>query len=262
MHNHYGALSYGAEILDRDELAKMMPGLGPDVVGGSYCPHDGHTNPLKLLRALHAGMAAQGARYVADAQVEAVARDGDGFVAKTAKGTYRGAQIVLAAGHGNTWLAPSLGLDVPLIPEKGQILVTERATPLMPMPTHLLRQTAEGTIMIGDSHEDTGYSTDSSTPVIAQIAHNAQRCFPALGQLRVVRSWGAVRILSPDGFPIYQESESHRGAYSINCHSGVTLAAAHALKLAPVLAQGQLSPDFDVFHSRRFADGTTQNSAH
>ena len=262
MHNHYGALQSGVEMLDRDELIKLMPGLGPDVLGGSYCPHDGHVSPLKLLRALHAGLARQGAQYIADARVERVARDGSGFVATTAKGAYRGAQIVLAAGHGNTWLAPSLGLDVPLIPEKGQILVTERAAPLMPMPTHLLRQTAEGTIMIGDSHEDTGYSTDSTTPVIAQLARSAQRCFPSLGQLRVIRSWGAVRVLSPDGCPIYQESETHPGAYSINCHSGVTLAGAHALKLAPLLAQGHLSPEFDVFHSRRFADGTTQNTAH
>lgn len=68
--------------------------------------------------------------------------------------------------------------------------MTERAAPLLPLPTHVLRQTNEGTIMIGDSHEDTGYSTASTSPVMAQMAAYAVRCFPALAKLRVVRSWG------------------------------------------------------------------------
>lgn len=262
MHNYNGALGYGAEILDRKQMDAIFPGLGPDVVGGSYSPHDGHASPLKLLRGLHAGFEKKGCRYVADGRVSKVERDGSGYLVRTARGTFRGAKVILAAGHGNKWLGPSVGLDIPLIPEKGEILVTERAKPLMPMPTHLLRQTTEGTVMIGDSHEDAGYSTDSVTSVMTDIARHALRCFPALGKLRIVRSWGAVRVLSPDGCPIYQESETHPGAFSINCHSGVTLAGAHALALAPMLARGKLDPDFEVFHARRFANGTVQAAAH
>ena len=33
----------------------MLPGIGPEVVGGSFCPLDGHVNALRLLRALHIG---------------------------------------------------------------------------------------------------------------------------------------------------------------------------------------------------------------
>ncbi|PWV98098.1 glycine/D-amino acid oxidase-like deaminating enzyme [Hoeflea marina] len=262
MHNVNGALGYGVELLDRKALDGIFPGLGPDVIAGSYSPHDGHASPLKLLRALHAGLAARGGRYVSDAKAQAVERDGSGFVVRTAKGSFRGGKVVLAAGHGNKWLGPSLGLNVPLIPEKGQILVTERIRPLLPMPTHVLRQTTEGTVMIGDSHEDTGYSTDSETPVLTRIARDAVRSFPALAGARIVRSWGAVRILSPDGCPIYQESESHPGAFSVNCHSGVTLAGAHALSLAPMLARGKLDSELDVFSSRRFADGSVTRAAH
>lgn len=262
MHNVNGASGYGAEILDRQQLDAIFPGLGPDVIGGSYSPHDGHANPLRLLRSLHAGLAAKGARYVSDAKAESVERDGSGFMVKTAKGSFRGGKVVLAAGHGNKWLGPSLGLDVPLIPEKGEIIVTERMMPLLPMPTHILRQTEEGTVMIGDSHEDTGYSTDSETPVLARIARDAVRSFPALAKARIIRSWGAVRILSPDGCPIYQESETHPGAFSVNCHSGVTLAGAHALALAPMLARGKLDPELDVFSPRRFANGSVTRAAH
>ncbi len=34
-------------------MEEMLPGIGPDVVGGSYCPLDGHVNSLRLFRALH-----------------------------------------------------------------------------------------------------------------------------------------------------------------------------------------------------------------
>lgn len=252
MHNVNGALGYGAEMLDRKQLDDLVPGLGPDVVGGSYGKHDGHANPLALLRGLHAALAGRGGRYAGDARVETVEPDGTGYRVTTAKGTFHGAKVVLTAGHGNSRLAPQLGLDIPLRPEKGQILVTERATPLLSMPTHLLRQTDEGTVMMGDSHEDTGYSTRSDTPVMSQIARRAIRCFPALADLRIIRSWGAVRILTPDGAPIYQQSQSHPGVFSLNCHSGVTLAGAHALALAPMIAAGELAPEMAAFSSGRF----------
>lgn len=255
MHNVNGSAGYGAEMLDRRQLDEMMPGLGPDVISGSYCKHDGHANPLFLLRALHLGFARRGGRYHADAEVERVEKDGEGFCVTTARGRYRGGKVVMAAGHGNTRLGPMLGMDVPIHPEKGQILVTERAAPLLPLPTHVLRQTNEGTIMIGDSHEDTGYSTASTSPVMAQMAAYAVRCFPALAKLRVVRSWGAVRVLSKDGFPVYQQSAETPGAFAINCHSGVTLAAAHAGPLAAAIAGPGLGPEFDAFSPRRFLNG-------
>lgn len=262
MSGYNGAKGYGAEMVDRKAMDEMFPGLGPDVVGGSYSAHDGHCNPLLLLRALHGALQKQGGRYVSDARAERLERDGAGYAVSTAKGRYHAAQVVLAAGHGNRWLAPMAGMVLPLIPEKGQILVTERARPLMPMPTHLLRQTGEGTILMGDSHEDTGYSTRSRATVISYLARHAVRCFPALAKLRVVRSWGAVRILTPDGCPIYQQSQTHPGVFSINCHSGVTLAGAHALALAPQIAQGALMPQFNAFLSRRFANGTVHVATH
>lgn len=42
------------------------------------------------------------------------------------------------------------------------------------------------------------------------------------------------------------------GAYTANCHSGVTLAGAHARLLAPMIAAGALDPVLDPFSARRF----------
>lgn len=252
MHNVHGAGHDGAVMMDRAELGAMLPGLGPSVVGGSYCPHDGHASPLLLLRGLHAGLNARGGSYLANAKLERIEKDGDGFAVTTSVGTMRGAKVVLAAGLGNTALGPMVGLTIPVRPLKGQILVTERTGPVLSYPTHNVRQTGEGAIMLGDSHEDAGFDTTSGSPVMADIAARAVRAFPFLATLRVVRSWAALRVMSDDGHPIYDESETHPGAFTVNCHSGVTLAAAHAMALAPMIARGGLDEGHAAFSARRF----------
>ena len=76
--------------------------------------------------------------------------------------------------------------------------------------------------------------------------------FPHLRDANVARVWGALRVMTPDGFPIYQQSEQHPGAFAATCHSGVTLAGAHALALAPAILAGQLPPALDAFSAERF----------
>jgi glycine/D-amino acid oxidase-like deaminating enzyme len=76
--------------------------------------------------------------------------------------------------------------------------------------------------------------------------------FPWLRELQIVRAWAALRVMPPDGLPIYDQSERFPGAFSANCHSGVTLAAAHANLFAPMVAAGTLDPSLDLFSARRF----------
>ena len=76
--------------------------------------------------------------------------------------------------------------------------------------------------------------------------------FPVARDLQMVRAWAALRVMPPDGMPIYDESEQFPGAFTANCHSGVTLAGAHANVFAPMVAAGALDPDHDPFSARRF----------
>jgi glycine/D-amino acid oxidase-like deaminating enzyme len=124
--------------------------------------------------------------------------------------------------------------------------------PFLDYPTTYVRQTDEGTIQLGDSMEDVGFDDTTTTRVLATIARRGIRSFPVLEGLRLVRAWSALRVMSPDGFPIYQESSTHRGAYVATCHSGVTLAAAHALRLAPWIAGAEAPEEIDVFAGDRF----------
>lgn len=254
MRQQCGEIGYEAEMIDRKQVEALLPGvrLGPDVSGGSWSPYDGHVGSLFLLRAMHAGFARAGGRYFPECRVESVSHAGGRFTLRTAGGDFRSAKIVLAAGHGIPRLAATLGLHVPTTPERGQIMVTERVRPILPLPLHTIRQTAEGSLMIGDTKEDVGFDDGTTLDGSVALAARAVRQFPDLANLRMVRTWGALRVLPPDKFPIYDESETCPGAFVATMHSGVTLAAVHARRMAAWIADGVAPPDFDRFSARRF----------
>jgi len=222
------------------------------VVGSIYAPADGHVNSLKLFRALHVAMMRRDVTYRPDCVVDRIETHEGGFRISGAWGEVRSARVVLAAGLGNARLAPMVGLHAPVIPSKGQIIITEKTAPFLHYPMGTIRQTDEGGVMCGDSQEDAGFDTVVTNPVISVMADRAMRCFPLLRDLNVVRTWSASRVMSPDGFPIYDQSASAPGAFVVTCHSGVTLAANHVLTLAPAILSGGLPDTLDAFSARRF----------
>ncbi|WP_439547903.1 NAD(P)/FAD-dependent oxidoreductase [Falsiroseomonas sp.] len=247
-----GAPAIPYEVLDHAGVKRMLPDIGPDVVGAIYSPADGHVNSLKLFRALHVANGKRGVAYRPECVVDSIeARDG-GFRIAGSWGEARSARIVLAAGLGNARLAPMVGLDAPVIPSKGQVLITEKVSPFLHYPMGTIRQTDEGGVMMGDSQEDAGFDTVVTNPVISVMAERAMRMFPLLRDLNVVRTWSASRVMSPDGFPIYAQSKAAPGAFVVTCHSGVTLAAAHALTLAPQIQAGALADELSCFSGTRF----------
>ena len=240
------------EMLDRKALSQVLPGLGPDVAGGCYSPADGHVNPLGLLRSLHQCFKSKGGRIENGERVIAVQRRGSAFSVDTANTRHHGARLVLAAGLGTAELAAMIGLKIPLRPERGQILVTERLRPFLSLPVSMVRQTTEGSVQLGASKENVGFDEGTQAPVMNRIAARAVRVFPHLARARIVRAWGALRIMTPDTYPIYTQSQQHPGAFAAACHSGVTLAAAHALHLAPAIGDGVLPEALGPMHPERF----------
>lgn len=243
------------EMLDRRALAKLFPKVqfGPDVTGASIGRLDGHTNPLRLLAALHAGVVSKGGCLRSASTVRTIeSHNGGGFTIQFGSDRVAAARVVIAAGIGSKSLAAQVGLDVPIRPQRGQILVTERMEPFLPLPMSGLRQTSEGTVMIGATHDDVGFDTSTTTQAAAALSANALRRIPALSGAKLVRQWAGLRILTPDGHPIYAESESHPGAFVALCHSGITLAAAHAAQFAGAVVEGRLPASLNAFHQRRF----------
>lgn len=239
-------------ILDRADLRTLLPGIGDDVIGASFSSLDGHVSPLYLLRALQQAFQDAGGWYQPGFRVERIATKNDGFEAIGRKGSFTGRRIVLAAGLGAADLAGHVGLSVPVKPERGQIVVTERIKPFLSYATNCIRQSVEGTVLLGSSQEDRGFDEGTDVPTAAALCRTAARVFPALAEANVVRSWGSLRVMTPDGLPIYEESTQFPGAFAVTCHSGVTLASVHALEIGPALAKGGLPQHLSCFTSSRF----------
>src|SRR5207244_2314324 len=141
--------------------------------------------------------------YLPNSRVtEAEVAFGD-FRIRAAEAEIGAPKVVLTAGLGNAALAPQFGLCAPVKPLKGQILVTERARQILPMPITTIRQTGEGTIMLGDSQEDAGFDTSQRPAVMQTIARRAALSFPWLRDLQIVPAWAALRVMAPHGVPMH-----------------------------------------------------------
>ena len=247
-----GALGFDYQLLDKAEMAELIPGIGRKVVAGAYTTYDGHCSPLYLLRSLHRATLGLGGRYVSNARVNRIEAAPNHFTVNAGGETVTAPKLVLGAGLGSTALAPQLGLDVPLQPQRGQLLVTERVRPMMSLHMGRIRQTAEGGFMLGTSNEDAGYDVGTTTGALGAVARRAVDTLPFLARLRIVRAWAGLRIMSPDDYPIYDQSPRFPGAFAVTCHSGVTLAAVHVLSVARHIVAGRIPAELACFSSRRF----------
>lgn len=246
---------FSHEVIDGDTLRRMHPEIGPGVVGATYCALDGHVNPLRLLHALRGAVLALGGELRTDAQVRDIASaPGGGFDLTLHDGTGHGTgRVVLCAGLGASPLAEQLGFVTRVRPQRGELLITEKLGCRLPFLSSSIRQVDEGGIQIGGTKADAGRDDRETLDVMAGLARHAVAILPALADVRVVRAWGALRVLSPDGYPVYARSRQHPGACLVTCHSGVTLAPLHASILADWIEETPNAPDLEAFDENRFA---------
>ncbi|MDC6378878.1 FAD-dependent oxidoreductase [Pseudomonas graminis] len=244
--------NYRFEQLSPAELRQRLPSVGPDVVGACFSPDDGHVNPLLLLRALTMAVQRRGVKIESGCEVHFIEHATAGYRLSGNGRSWNCERVVLTAGLGNRALADQVGISLQLEPNRGQILITERLAPFLDYPTNYVRQTGEGSVQLGYSNEATGLNDAVSANVMSKIAQQAVSCFPVLANVQLVRAWGALRVLTPDGFPIYQESTSFPGVFALTCHSGVTLAAVHAYEVAPWICGGAVPDELETFSDQRF----------
>ena len=244
--------NYPFEILRHNELRREEPHIGPRVAGAILHHQDGHANPLRLLVSLAEDVRRLGGRVLNGKTVTSVAKP-DGFTVRCSDGTaFTADRVVLSAGLGAMKLGPKLGFKAPVRPQRGQVLITEKLPPVINRPSLIARQVDEGGIQIGATNEDVGPDDRVTPRGLAALAAEAVAAYPFLERVRLLRSWGALRILSPDGLPIYQESPEFPGAYLVTCHSGITLAAAHARFLPDWLEGDGRAGELEVFSEKRF----------
>ena len=229
-------LDYPVQMLDRKAFADLIPKieLGPEVTGAMYTPQQGHVNPLKLMAAMRAAFQNKGGTFIGAQTVSAILpQPGGSITLKSNTGDYECGRLVVAAGHGSTRLLAPLGEKLHIYPQRGQLMVTQRHERVLSIPMLCVRQTPDGTFVIGLSTEDTALDTRVTASAMQSQAANAIRLFPMLAKLNWVRAWGAIRVMTPDGAPIYSRITGHDNITVVALHSAVSLAPLATTIVAP-----------------------------
>lgn len=244
---------YPYEFLSSTEIRSAEPMVAGETVGASFYPHDGHLNPLQLLKALASYCHKKGLSHYLGEELEVADKKEGVFKLVTKKGlTISASKVIVGAGLGAKKIGPLFGFLGLVSPQRGQVLVTEKVSPIIKRPSVTIRQVDEGAIQIGDSQEEVGFNDNETQAQMSRIARNAIKVMPKLAQIKLVRAWGSLRVMSPDGLPIYHQSQTMPGAFLITCHSGITLAAAHSTNLSLWLTGHKKAPDLSKFSENRF----------
>ena len=133
----------------------------------------------------------------------------------------------------------------------GQMLITDQQPQWLDVTTTPCRQMPDGGLLISDSQED-GATIPARRWASSATSRRAVRSFPRLGSATCCAR-ACLRVMTPDGFPVYEQSKPIRAHLHLPVHSGVTLAALHARELAEAVSAGGLAEPLAPFFGDRFA---------
>jgi glycine/D-amino acid oxidase-like deaminating enzyme len=232
VHDKVGALSalgLDIQLIDGDEARRMMPVLGPDIIGASYSPLDAQINPLELVTAYAAAARRHGAKICSFTEVTGIERQQGRITGvQTNRGQINTGEVINAAGVWAPRIAEMVGVHLPIEPLKGEIMVTE------PMPRMMqgtlisgkymlskaraeeidgedrpkrsagitLVQVHHGNFIVGSTREQAGYDQRSSYAGISALSSLLIEIAPALKDVHIIRAYAGLRPLSADGIPI------------------------------------------------------------
>lgn len=255
--------SFGIDcsVIGQSDLRTMEPALNDTFVGAAYCPQEGKINPLVATQGLIEAARQAGARILSGANVTAISDTGNGFTVATSRGSITARRIVNAAGAFAAEIGAMAGVKVPVFGAPLQMIVTETAAPTISRliahaDRHLtLKQAGNGNFLIG------GGWTAGLDPVhhhpralMASLEGNlwvAQHVVPALRQLNIIRSWGAMNI-NIDGAPILGEAPGHPGFFNAVTSNGYTLGPLVGQTTADLIRHGTAGFDVAPFSLTRF----------
>jgi len=250
------------EVIGPDRLRRIAPGISERMVAAAWCPGEGKINPLAASLALIGAARAAGAQLEERTPVTGMSRDGSGYAVATPRGTLRAPRLVIAAGGWAAQLGAMLGVSVPVRGAPLQMVVTERTGPVLPClvahaDRHLtMKQTQAGTILIGGAWTAETSPAGQSRVLPASLEGNlwvAARTVPAVGGLRVLRSWAAMNI-DIDGAPLIGPLPGHPGVSVVATANGYTLGPLMGREAAAMTLSGRARQDLAAFSFDRFTD--------
>lgn len=267
------------DLIDGNEARRREPCLSEKVIAATYSALDSQVNPYALTFAFLRAARSAGARILTGEAVREI-EAASGRVAGVVTADRRiGARVVVnAAGAMAAEVGRMAGLEIPIVPRRGQILVTAAVPPLL---RHCLisaqyvaakfkpelaekggmgfslEQTDRGNLLIGSTREFVGFDRRTTFDGVRTIARRIVPAIPALGRVPVIRTFGGLRPYTPDGLPILGKVEGLEGFIMAAGHEGdgIALSAITGELIADLIATGRTRFPLDPFRLERFRQG-------
>ncbi|MER6613859.1 NAD(P)/FAD-dependent oxidoreductase [Streptomyces xantholiticus] len=266
-----------------DRLRDLEPHLAGDLAGGFHYPQDAQVQPALAAAHLLRTVGGHGSGRVLlrlGEEVTGILKGASGEVrgVRTASGDLHAPYVVNAAGTWGGRLARFAGVDLPVLPRRGFVLVTE---PLPRMVRHkvytadyvadvasgsaalqtsaVVEGTPAGPVLIGASRERVGFDRTLSVEALRRLAAQATRLFPVLAGVRAIRTYAGFRPYLPDHLPAIGSDPRVPGLLHACGHegAGIGLAPATGTIVARIVSGAGLPMDITPFGPDRF-EGTSQ----
>ena len=236
---------FETEMLDPAQLRDLVPLVGDNVHRAAWHHFGGHANPHRTVQAYAWAMQDHGGRVMQHTTVRGFELRGGRVVGvQTDRGVLGCDQLVLAAGPQSGKLAEMLGISIPVVSARAEMIVTE------PLPLMKVggadgnglygRQTRRGNLAYGggphewlDDAEGMSVPSRVSTPLMGNIAARLIQMFPKARHARVIRSWAGVIENTPDGRPVIDRLEDPSNVVVATLSSigfGLSPASGHAVQ--------------------------------
>ncbi len=264
---------------DNRAVREVAPSLSQHVLAASFCPSDGHANPIKATQALARKARQRGATIRAGVTAHAIRVErGRVTGVETSEGFLPAGAVILAAGVNTPALLAPLGLHLPLAVTVVHVVQTEPLPPLLDQVFGVanadcagrqevdgrLRVTTGSRLFAGDAESWSEAALAPSEAEIAKLRRLVGHVLPKLEDAPLARAWGGLIDQTPDALPVLDAPQGIMGLVVAAGFSG------HGFCLGPVsgevvadLALGRVPRhDVSAFRLSRFsAPGRTAPAA-
>lgn len=263
------ACGLDVRMIDGDEVRRINPHLSHEVTVASWCPTDGHANPLTTTLGFYKMARRLGARFITGEPVTEL-RTVKGKIRKviTPNNVYEGEQVLVAAGLHSREILETVGIDVPMDGSLLEALVTEAEAPMFDQMLGTAdadfygHQTKHGSFVFGGSSGLEPFYKDNGTPVTSSrtapcICRGIMKYFPELADAKIVRTWAGWSDRSADGVPVLGAVDEVPGLYAACAFTGHGFGISPAVgdQLAKLIRTGSTDVDlsplrYDRFHAK------------
>ncbi|HPX15396.1 MAG TPA: FAD-binding oxidoreductase [Petrotogaceae bacterium] len=235
------SLGIASKIITPAQAREIVPYLNTEkLLGGAFYEKDGHANPFLVTNAYAQAAISLGAEVNTYTEVVSIKRNGSKIEGvQTSKGFISTDTVIDAAGGYSKEIGKMAGVDIPVYPQRHQILVTDPVDEVLgPMVMSFsyniyCQQSPQGSFIMGygDPTEPRDYNINSSWRFLEEMAEKAVWLLPPLKNLRVVRQWSGLYTMTEDRQPLICKADEAENFYMACGFSG------HGFMIAPMVGK-------------------------